>query len=414
MQHLWAGRRALRSGKAIARRGDRSFLLVLVILLGALGWTRPASAYAWMIRHDYGGCGMCHADPSGGSLLTQYGRAQGEILLRTHYTHRSEDEDPGTIGDFLFGVPLPESVLLGGDIRAMSLVVKPQGGPSFSKNILMQADLQGQVSFDRVRVNGSLGYAHDGAFPASVTHGNGDRLISRVYWIGADLGEDRQFLLRAGRMNLPFGIRSIEHTMWVRSATRTDTNAAQEDGAALSYTGEKLRGEIMAFIGNYQIHPDALRERGYSGFLEYLAVDRLALGVSSLVAHTNVDLTLGTPLWRHAHGVFMRYSPIPAIALLAESDLLLTSQPPASNHLGNASMIQVDLEPIQGVHVIGTGEVFDPAWSRTPPSYALWGSLAWFLLPHVDVRLDAIWQSNASAAARSNADVFLAQIHAYL
>ena len=59
--------------------------LVLLPILVVLSWSRPAHAYAWMIRHGYGGCNVCHADPSGGELLTAYGRAQGDLLLRMHY-----------------------------------------------------------------------------------------------------------------------------------------------------------------------------------------------------------------------------------------------------------------------------------------------------------------------------------------
>ena len=36
-------------------------LLSLVGVLAALFWSRPASAYPWMIRHEYQGCVPCHA-----------------------------------------------------------------------------------------------------------------------------------------------------------------------------------------------------------------------------------------------------------------------------------------------------------------------------------------------------------------
>src|SRR3954470_24712140 len=51
-----------------------------------------AHAYAWMIRHEYTGCNQCHADPSGGGLLTAYGRAQSELLLRTRYGMAETEE----------------------------------------------------------------------------------------------------------------------------------------------------------------------------------------------------------------------------------------------------------------------------------------------------------------------------------
>ena len=39
-----------------------------------------AEAFPWMIHHGYTNCAQCHVDPSGGGVLTDYGRAQGEIL----------------------------------------------------------------------------------------------------------------------------------------------------------------------------------------------------------------------------------------------------------------------------------------------------------------------------------------------
>ena len=53
-------------------------------LLVALLWllVGPAHAHSWMIREGYATCAECHLDPSGGGLLTDYGRAQSEILMR--------------------------------------------------------------------------------------------------------------------------------------------------------------------------------------------------------------------------------------------------------------------------------------------------------------------------------------------
>ena len=99
-------------------------LAVLFLLLVA----KPASAYPWMIRHEYTGCGQCHVDPDGAGLLTEYGRAQGETLLRTQYTAASPDEEPGRVKDFLWGaVKTPEWLLLGGSFRPALLAVSLPG-----------------------------------------------------------------------------------------------------------------------------------------------------------------------------------------------------------------------------------------------------------------------------------------------
>ncbi len=367
-----------------------------------------------MIRHGYAGCNLCHADASGGGLLGAYGRAQGENLLRMQYG-RSPDAEPGPVAGFLFGaLQLPDSLLLGGDGRWMVQRVMPSSGAAINRQILMQADLEGQLTIDRFRANASAGYAHDGALAASVTRGNADRLVSRVHWLGVDLGEDKDWLLRAGRMNLPYGVRSIEHTMWVRSVTRTDINAAQQHGVALAYSGETLRGELMAILGNFQISPDDFRDRGYSGFVEYAAAQRLAVGASSSITHVAQDVELQSRLWRQAHGLFSRYAPATWVALLSEVDFTLFSQPPSNNAFGLVAMLQADFEPVQGLHAIATGELLDRKLSAYPLSYSTWGSFAWFFAPHADVRVDAIWESLATVSARSSVTTLLGQIHLYL
>jgi hypothetical protein len=47
------------------------FLVLLLPVAVVLLWSRPAQAYSWMIKHSYGGCTVCHTDPSGGEMLTQ-------------------------------------------------------------------------------------------------------------------------------------------------------------------------------------------------------------------------------------------------------------------------------------------------------------------------------------------------------
>jgi len=391
-----------------------------------------AHAYAWMIRHEYTACAQCHADPSGGGLLTPYGRAQGELLLRTPYTKRAEDEEPGKIGNFMFGAfDLPDWLLLGADARGMQLQSKTSlpdpipNPPKASRFILMQADMQGQVTYNWFRANGSIGYAYEGALGASITRGqnNSGRAVSRVHWLGADLGEDKQFLLRAGRMNLPFGLRQIEHTMFVRTATRTDINAAQSDGVAIAYNGPKLRAELMAIAGNFQVRPDDYRERGYAGYLEYAPYEKLAVGASSLIVHADAGLSepvQSAPVWRHAHGLFARFTPVKPLVLLAESDLLLVSQPPsaANSHrsqFGSANMLQADVEPYQGVHVIVAGELYDQELARSRATWEGWAGAQWFFAPHADVRLDAVYTATPISSTDSASTVtLLAQFHVYL
>ena len=388
-------------------------IVVWIVAVAGFVWPSRAAAYAWMIRHEYTGCVPCHADPSGGGLLTSYGRAQGELLLRTRYG-APNDEEAGRLGGFLFGaIDLPEDLLLGGDARYFVMKSKAGDAPANTDNFLMQADATAQLTLDRARANASVGYAQQGAFPAALTHGASDNLVSRVHWIGIDVGDERQWLIRAGRMNLPFGIRSIEHTMFVRSATRTDINSGQQYGVAVAYGGEVCRAEAMGIAGNFLVAPDAYRERGYGGYVECSPSERLAIGASSLGTHASRDVDLRTERTRQVDGAFVRYAPWEPLVVLAEADLLIDWEGGGAAAVGTAGMLQTDVELIQGVHVMATGELLKSP-SRDGTSFAAWGSSAWFFAPHADVRIDAVYQSLASAHADLGIASLLMQLHLYL
>jgi hypothetical protein len=381
---------------------------------------RRADAYAWMIRHGITDCQTCHADPSGGGVLTRFGRLIGNSTLRTLY---GKDDD-GANDDFLSLVPLPEWALLGGDARYFwyDQATKSPGVPtasSNSDNFVMQADLTGQVKFWRLRANGSIGYGDKGALYATITSSTKWNLISRVHWLGIDLGAHDEVLVRVGRMNLPFGLRQIEHTMLVRSFTLTDINEDQQDGIAAALNVPHWRAELMGIAGNYQISPDVFRQRGYSGYVEYSPIDTLAVGASSMITHASLDQQLATEVIRQNHGLFARYSPWWPIVLSAEGDVTFTSQPPttlqgAINKTGFVGMLQGDVEPIQGVHAMLTGEMQSQQTDQGFPTIVGWASAWWFFVPHADVRIDGILQSSPAGSERTTIGTVVLQGHVYL
>jgi hypothetical protein len=385
-----------------------SALFVALLLAPA-----KADAYPWMIRHEYTSCAVCHADPSGAGLLTPYGRAQSEVLLRTRYGAVPEDEDPGKVGGFLFGaVALPEGVMAQADMRALALYVKPPApAPAVQRFVLMQADLAAGIAVGRARAAATVGYVHEGAVGASVTHGDADRLISRQHWAGLSLGADEPWLLRGGRMNIPFGLRTLEHTTWVRRLTKTDINDGQSHGLALAYTGEKWRGEGMAIVGNLQLSPPQLRERGFAGYVEHAPFERVAVGLSSMVVHADADLASKRATFRQAHGLFARFVPVKMVVVSVEGDFLVASPKRKPIETGVAALLSVDVEPLQGVHAIVTGEVAKAP--NAPPSSAAqtrgWLSLAWFFLPHADLRADVVRDFGPTPVTS-----ILGQVHGFL
>jgi hypothetical protein len=406
-----------------ARRRAARILSWLVFVFAIVAGSREAAAYPWMIRHTYQGCVPCHADPSGAGLLTEYGRAMGENVLRTRYGSPPSDEPPVYARPF-FGLPTPDWLLVGASLRGGIQELKQPGSAWNTQYLLMEADLKAQVTFSRFRAYGSLGYLHNNGQTTQITDRSLDNLVSREHWVGVDLGDDKQFLLRAGRIDLPFGIRFDEHDLLVRNTqtTRTNINESQQDGVALSYSGEIVRGEIMAILGNYQINPDIVRERGYTGFVELKVGERAAFGLSSLVTYAGEDYLYKTPhTIRQVHGLFTRVVPQwEPLVILAEVDALVTTSDAPGNGSSTTSpgmvgALQFDLEPTQGVHAVVTGETLvqnnmPGGGSGLTKIYGGWFGALWFFAPHADVRFDCVVESMNGAASI----YLLPQLHVYL
>jgi hypothetical protein len=248
--------------------------------------------------------------------------------------------------------------------------------------------------------------------------------VSRNHWLGYKLTDE--LMVRGGRINLPFGLRIPDHTMWVRSETTTDRESDQQHGLSLVYSSERFRGELLGSAGNYQM-PAQFRGYGYSGFLEYSFDPELAVGVSTMLLYSTKDpLTVDEAVTssqravlRHAHGVTARYVPFHELVLLAEADMMKKT----GTGVGYVGMATADVEPLRGLHFAVTGEVLnrgtpDPenlgevvreveGPGRGETRFGVWGTINWFLLPHLDLRFDMI-------ARQRRPKQLLAQLHFYL
>lgn len=383
--------------------------LLLTMVMTVVSWSSDASAYAWMVRHGYAKCGTCHTDPSGGETLNHMGRVTSDTLLSQQWGGEGE-LNPDT--RLLFGVPEPGWLRLGGSVRGMAIMdADTQRTVAFP----MQGDVYGTLDVAGIVAGASVGasrasgrYEHtDKALLAGELEDGNFVAVSRHHWLGYRLAP--QLMVRAGRLALPFGLRVPEHTLWVRDATLTDRESDQQHGLALAYWGGAFRGELMGVAGNFQLSESAARERGYSGYLEYLFSSKAALGINSMLLFSDVGLhSRLSDAQRHAHGLTARYSPFTALVLMAEANALFDSH----GGPGYVGLLVADVEPMQGLHFVLTGEVLDQGArteaSQTPPlappipedtevspghgepRLGGWASLLWFPYPHFDLRFDAV------------------------
>jgi len=277
----------------------------------------------------------------------------------------------------------------------------------------MRTSLAAALRVGALRAEGELGYASANSLTqfAQVTRNqDGGNLVSRQHWIGLAFADDTG-LLRAGRINVPFGLRNPEHTSFVRTATRTDINQDQQDGVAVSITKESWRAEVMAILGNYSLRPDAFRERGLAGYAEIALSPRVAVGVSALATRADSDLDTRVSTLRQAYGLTARVAPWKPLLFTAEIDALLsTVLGRGIVHNGMAGWLQADLELLQGLHLISALERLSPTDGSTA-QLGWWGGLEWFPYPHLDVRADVIRNSSISSPTTNT---FLIQVNLYL
>jgi hypothetical protein len=333
--------------------------------------------------------------------------------MQSRYGETSEEASP--LAGLAWGqIQTSDALRLGGDFREAFFSMKPDGATSTSQFLTMQADLFGDVKVNHFRAEASIGFAPTGDLPASLTRSPSDNLISRDHWLGYELDEEGSWLLRAGRIALPFGIRAIEHNLFARTLTRTDIDATQQYGVALSVNKEQVRGELMGIVGNFQVHPDEFRERGYSGFIEYAPMNTLALGASSLFTRATRDIAYGVTDYRYANGIFARYAPIEQFVFLAEADSVYQSLTWNGHRGGYAGFVQADVEPSQGIHLMFTGESMNSGAAGESASYAGWFSAVWFFWSHMDFRWDNIYQVLGSPAGNTEVLSLLIQFHVYL
>ena len=385
----------------------------LLLLTWALAGS--AHAYPFMIRHGYTQCATCHTDPSGGTFLNEYGRAQSELLLSSSYGASKEseaDQDEVTAGRFLGFLPLPSWFRPGGWVREGYIWNAVDGKIVDRRSLQMRADVGADLKVGPFRAAAELGYGSPEGTPrlAQITHSTtGPNLVGRELWAGVEtLGGDG--LLRAGRINVPFGLRNLEHTSFIRTATRTDFNEDQTYGVAFAISRPSWRAEVMAMLGNLSVHPDAYRERGAAGYVELSVAPTAAIGASALAARAEASLTTRKPTLRQAYGGFARVSPWRPLVLQIEGDLLLENQLGGGiQDTGHAEWLQADLEPLRGVHVFGALEGMK---TGTTPELqrGVWGGLWWFVVPHVDIRADAVQRWGQGPPTTT----FLVQLNGYL
>lgn len=163
-----------------------AWVVVPMFLLCLIFSCRSVVAFPEMVRHGYPQCITCHYSPSGGGLLTPYGKVQGDELLATWS---------------LGAEPSLSPVSLGAQLRVLQL--QSDSKKAFRQAfILMQSDAEGAATVGPITAVGTVG-----------ADGNGAPFSRRHYAIGKI---SDSLHLRLGKFIPFFGLGLPDHNLSIR------------------------------------------------------------------------------------------------------------------------------------------------------------------------------------------------------
>lgn len=382
---------------------------ILLVIAGFLV-APEAMAFPEMVRHGYTNCVTCHTSPSGGGMLTEYGRAIGkEVLSHGSWFFEKgmdlrkplENQDEQPLGGAL---ALPKGLSLGGDVRALQLVVDNKQR-SMGRFILMQADLElAWYDGKRFLVDATIGRSE----PAKKAEFANDYLISRRHWLLIKMGPPEEleiFQLRFGRFFPAYGINIAEHNYYTRKLNGFD-QAQESYNAEFSFLAGEWSGSATGIFGR----PDKENRSKETGGA--LQLSRSLGGVHRVGVNyfQGKDSTRGDRAVRSIAGVFGLLGWGPKWYTLAE----VNATNDKVQKTGVNNFVKVGYEPWQGVHFFLTQQYAVPSFERKAAwldSYTF--GLQYFPRVHWDFLLSAGRERNTSVSPDfSTVLMFLA--HYYL
>ena len=238
-------------------------LISFCLILSSNAWAFPE-----LTRHGYTQCTACHFSPSGGGLLTPYGRQLAAELLST-WSYKNE----GRILHGLTENDLSErGVHLGGDVRAIQ-VHKKNKQFKYGRLFVMQADFEVAYAQGPVVAAVSVGEIENPT--AERFEGN----LNATSYYGL-LNFSDHVALRAGRFLPQYGLNLPDHTVGIRSGLGF-TPGYMLDTLELSYLGEHWTGFAAQARSLPSVGPEAA-ELVRSAHLAYAFKGRYKLGFSHL------------------------------------------------------------------------------------------------------------------------------------
>jgi hypothetical protein len=382
---------------------SRALLAALLLAAAALLCEARAEAFPqWQFSTGNTHCNQCHYAPAGGGLINNYGRdAAGEDLSTF-----------GGDGAFLHGaVPLPAWLALGGDLRGAFAYqdVQDPNGPTYAF-FPMQADLYLRLAFGH-----GFSASATGGFRGQIRAGNdlvpeqnyqpidGSQAISRehyVMWQPASIGP----YVRIGRFFAPFGLRPVEHIMYIRRDL--GLNTLQETyNLSGGWIEKDSELHVTGFMRDYLLHVGG-PENGVAAYYE-----RQFREISALAGQAKFGV--GPDAKRLVVGALGKiYVDRVKTLFFAEGDFVRVFPDAAANRWQFVGAGGLTVLPVRGLMATLLAERFQDDLAVRQAEWAATSALlSWFPYAHGEVQI--MFRADLPGGGDA-AKTFFAQLHYYL
>lgn len=326
-----------------------------------LGLSSLAHAYPELVLQGYNQCTACHVSPSGGYVLSDYGRELSTEVL----TQWGKEGEAQSFQGLYEG---KEWFKVGGHFRALQLYVN---NPNEEKAVFFP--MQGEITITGQIANFVYGFTEG-------VEGGKDipdrKVISPQHWIQSRHLD--KFWVRAGRFDLSFGLNNVNHTAY--------TEESLYFGPGLEPYGVEFFSPLDQFEIQATYYVPAKNERdldlekGASLNFQVTAFEGHRFGFSAAQLEVPHEK-------RQIVGVSGLYSIGKTFVLMHENDMQWSSAE-SSTRSGSVHFVKLDSTFYKGWHA---GPVYQLAHldqknkNARKESYGL--DVSWFPRPHFDFML---------------------------
>jgi hypothetical protein len=379
----------------------------LIFLFGMTVVSSTAGAEPLFLAKQYARCTACHYSPTGGGLLTPYGRllSHRELSTTGGKTAPAPDATEAPHGEQAFLNGLLGDALgpvhLGLEMRPSHLRIGFPGGHR-DMNLMMNLDLVGAV-----RKNGWTAYGTVGREPphAAVRAGrtqSSPAFISYEHWLSYQT--DGGFGIRAGRFLPAYGVRFADHTIYTRGALDLDRND-QVYGVEISDTVGSSLVQVMVSPGKAEaiLHDRTRRGLSASGRWQTDIGPRATI-VGSAFYRDRTDVDPRSGLAGGAVGI----APTSRVSIWTEVNVRL--QPITAGGRSWVAANETAIEVYRGIWLKFSPQLRTSGTEGSPGSRRL--ALAADLLPRTHWNVNVAY--NRDRTARITTSTLVVQLHLFM